>query len=496
MIAGMVPAPDDDATRRGASLPTEEAGETGALGYASDLEAGTTVGAYVIEEMRGRGGFATVYRARHGETGRQVAVKVLHAALVHSERIRRRFLREAEAIARLRHPRIVELLEYGEFGRARPYLVIEWLEGHSLDEELRARGRFGPDEAVELIDQVAQALSAAHAEDVVHRDLKAGNVMLVAQGDGRRAVKLLDFGIAKLLEDEARGGGLTTTGTRIGSPHCMAPEQILGAAVDRRTDVYALGILAYHLLAGRVPFDGKTAIEVEEKQLGSPPPALSEVAPVPRAVDDVIRRAMAKSPADRYASVDDLMVALRAALTGVDRAAPPPAPAPRAAADAISLHVRAVVVAEDPTDDAFDVADAITGAAREACREAGLELTLDAGGTVVGVRPLPPDAGAARDLRRVAIEAAIRLADRALRLTAAGRDVELELLLDVAPIASWDTLPGPQTPVSEATRAARIAPDTTGLFVAARALEGLDVDRLAGSGHWDAPTSELHVWRP
>src|SRR6266478_5793915 len=177
----------------------------------------------------------------------------LDGELAPSPEMVERFVREARVVNRIRHPNIVDIYEFGELDDKRPYFVMELLEGTSLASIVERRGRLSPAQALSYLEPVCDALRAAHAAGVVHRDLKASNVAVVKEGDPPR-VKLLDFGIAKLVRTAPGERGLTAVGQRIGTPYAMAPEQIRGGAIDARVDIYALGVLLYQLLTGRYPF--------------------------------------------------------------------------------------------------------------------------------------------------------------------------------------------------------------------------------------------------
>ena len=281
--------------------------------YGEDLGVGARVGHYLIEELRGRGGFATIYRARHQTIGRMAAIKVLHRRLITSTTIVEQFIQEARAANMVAHPNIIDIYELDELPDGRPYLVMEWLAGSDLDQELRARGRFCTYEALGVLEELAAALSAVHRAGIVHRDLKASNVLLAPNG-ASFAIKLVDFGIAKLLAaDDRRGSDLSSSDARVGSPTNMAPEQLLDESVDPRTDIYALGILTYQLVTGRLPFTASTIVELEDMHLHAQAPRASDTAPVSPAIDAVIHRCMEKLPDARYQTVDEVMAALRRA---------------------------------------------------------------------------------------------------------------------------------------------------------------------------------------
>ena len=282
---------------------------------------GKQLGHFRLLKELGRGGMGTVLLAEHALIQKRVAIKVLHAHLAQDPDLVARFLSEARTLTLVQHENVVTLYDL-DTRDGRPYLVMEYLEGQSLASF--AQGALAPQVAVELLTQVCDALGAAHAHGIVHRDLKPANVFLVPGPQGRQRVKLLDFGIAKLLSRPA--GQLTTeAGMLLGSPEFIAPELCGDAPVDARTDIYAAGVLGYFLVTGQVPFAGRTAAEVLIGHLQKTPVPPHQVSPsVPAALSRVLLRALAKRPADRYASAAELRAALVASLT----AAPEPAQAP------------------------------------------------------------------------------------------------------------------------------------------------------------------------
>jgi eukaryotic-like serine/threonine-protein kinase len=340
------------------------------LASAAELAPGDPLDHYVVEARRGGGGFATVYRARDQRTGERVALKILHPQLTRTPKMRERFKREAETIALLDHPNIVRLLGFGESGSTL-YLVMEWVDGATLAEQLHATGPFTLEETLRVVKSLAAALAAAHARGVVHRDLKVGNVALDAEGE----VKLFDFGVAKLLLPEPHGG-LTTAGTTLGTPHYMAPEQVLGETIDHRVDIYALGILVFELLTGRRPFDGSGHLEVEERQLTEPPPPISRWAAVPPAVDAVIQRAMSKQADRRQPVVTELFAELAEAARGT---------APSVRRPGVALYVHAAPKREDVDDDVLDQLDHSLRQIRQQAVAAGLTVESEAVGSLLFV---------------------------------------------------------------------------------------------------------------
>jgi serine/threonine-protein kinase len=373
--------------------------------YGDDLRPGAQIGNYVIEAVRSSGGFATVYQARHLALGRLAALKVLRRALRDSASAARRFEQEARAVNLIRHPNIVDIFEIGELDDGRPYFVMEWLDGRDLDELLRERGALTPMEALSIMEELGSALTAAHERGVVHRDLKATNVIAVPAGDGY-TVKLVDFGVAKLLDDRALDDAdLTATGSPVGTPGSMAPEQIRARAVDARTDVYALGVLLYQLLTGEPPFVAPDVALLQQMHLEQPPPRASDQAPVPRSVDAVILRCLAKHPSDRYASVAALLRDLRRALSTAGQS-------PRTEqGQGVGAYVEARLpeVSEELQDVLLDDLDAALLAARDRLSGAGLSLVFSSANALLAVARLPEAAAASQALRE--------------RVLAAGREI-------------------------------------------------------------------------
>lgn len=260
---------------------------------------------YRLDQLIGRGGMAAVWSATDTVLGRAVAVKRLHSGLLADDEHAERFRREAVLVARLSHPNLVHLLDRGEDGDG-PYLVMELVEGENLKTRLRREGPLPPEEAARICAAVGRALAYAHSQGVVHRDIKAQNVLLTRDG----AVKLADFGIARLIEaDDAEG--LTRTDMLLGSADYLSPEQADGRPVDARTDVYSLGILLYECLTGVLPFTGEGFVAVAMKHCSEPlpDPRLANPA-VPDWLALVAMRAAAKEPAERYPDAARMVAAL------------------------------------------------------------------------------------------------------------------------------------------------------------------------------------------
>ena len=286
---------------RGAPPPSHPAGRT-------------RFGAWRIEALIADGGCGSVYRARHVVLDRPAAVKVLHPALADDPAMVARFIQEAQAVNRIRHPHIVDVIDVGQVA-GQPYLVMELLDERNLEQRLTADGRLTLAECLAIFTPLCQALAAAHAAGFVHRDVKARNIGFTA--DATAALRLLDFGIAKLLAPEDDRGATATM--RVGTPHCVAPEQIRGLGVDARTDVYALGVLLFHLATGVYPFDADDSTEVERMHLDAPPPRPSALVPGLAVVDALVAAAMAKARDARPPSATAFLAALTTAT------APPPA---------------------------------------------------------------------------------------------------------------------------------------------------------------------------
>jgi hypothetical protein len=276
-------------------------------------------GRYALESLLGAGGMGRVYRARHVELGEAVAVKFLLAEWTARAEMRARFRREAVVLARLRHPNIVSVIDYGEH-RGELFLVMELLRGFSLDTQVLAGGLTLPvHRVVTVIDQVLQVLEAAHAMGVVHRDLKPENVMLLDAGDRTDKVKVLDFGIAAFDDDRAVER-LTKTGTVRGTPQYMSPEQCVGRNLGAATDIYAVGTMLYELLVGEPPFTGQSVAEVLAQQMFNPPLPFSVRPPareVPVGLEALMLRALAKKPEQRPTAAE-FRDALSLCARGVD----------------------------------------------------------------------------------------------------------------------------------------------------------------------------------
>ena len=267
----------------------------------------TIGGRYRLIAELGRGGMATVYRARDEVLGRDVALKVLHAHLANDPTFLDRFRREARAAATLSHPNVVSIYDWGESDEG-SYLVLELVDGPSLRDVLKLRGRIGPREALALLGPAATGLGAAHAADLVHRDVKPENILLGRDG----TVKVTDFGLARAAATSTQTFGADVL---VGSPHYLSPEAVNNAPLSAAADVYALGIVLYECLVGRPPFEADTpiatALQHTHAQVPVPSASVSGVTP---AVDEVVRQATDADPEHRYADAGTFATALREAV--------------------------------------------------------------------------------------------------------------------------------------------------------------------------------------
>jgi hypothetical protein len=306
--------------------------------YIGDVR-GTTLGQYRITGMLGQGGMGAVYSAEHTLLGRAAAVKVLQPELSQDREIVTRFFNEARAAAAIRHPSIVEIYDFGWHTDGSAYLVMEHLQGESLAARLE-RGRIEVTRVMVIVRQIAGALAAAHRRGIVHRDLKPDNLFVVPDPEvaGGERIKLLDFGIAKLVADNDQHHR-TRPGTVLGTPTYMAPEQCRGAAIDHRADLYSLGCILFELCAGRPPFVEAGVAELLRAQVYATPPTLSSlVAEIPLALEALVQRLLVKDVQQRVQSAEAVVEAMDAATGGAYRsgmvvldavvAGPPPDPLP------------------------------------------------------------------------------------------------------------------------------------------------------------------------
>ncbi len=274
-----------------------------------------------IERPIARGGMGKVYYGQQVRMNRPCAIKILDPRLGGGGDVAeftRRFLLEASIAAKLTHPNVVTIFDYGETADGRCFIAMEYLDGRSLSQELKNVGRLSADRAIHITRQVARALREAHALGVVHRDMKPGNVYLLKRDDDDDVVKVLDFGLVK---DNAavEAQDHTQFGQIMGSPRYMAPEQVQGKHVDGRTDVYSVGAMLYAMLAGKPPFDRSSDMAILMAQVSEAPPPIASVAPevvLPRGLEAVVMKCLAKDPDQRFASMEELVEALKLRVDG------------------------------------------------------------------------------------------------------------------------------------------------------------------------------------
>ncbi len=269
---------------------------------------GQTIGNYRVTRQLGEGGMGVVYEAEHPVIGRKVAIKLLHLALARDPEVVARFFNEARAIHTVGHENIVEIMDFGQTADGQPYFIMEFLAGEAMNDRI-ARNVLSPVEACEVTEQICRALGAAHDKGIVHRDLKPHNVQILPSNSGRMHLKLLDFGVAKILNAADLSQSVKTrTGSLMGTPIYMSPEQCKGAGdIDSRTDIYSLGVMLYEMLAGRPPFVAAGVGELFAMHMLQPPPPLTDFAPkTPPMMAAAVMKALAKDPRDRFATMEEL----------------------------------------------------------------------------------------------------------------------------------------------------------------------------------------------
>ena len=445
------------------------------------LGAGSLVAGFRLEEPVGAGGMAVVYRARDERLGRLVALKVLAPALAADGAFRRRFTAESRAAAAVDHPHIIPVYEAGEAGGVL-FIAMRFVTGGDLRQILAREGPLPPGRAAQLVSPVASALDTAHRAGLVHRDVKPANILVDAQPDRPDHIYLSDFGISK---GAASSAGLTGTGQYLGTPEYTSPEQVKGLAVDGRADQYALACVAWHLLTGAVPFQRDQGLAVLLAHLTEPAPLAALGPGLPAAAGQVLARAMAKEPGERYPSCGEFADALRDAL-----ALPPyrPSAAP-ATAPAAAGHPRTEVSAPSahPATVTAGAAGGLGGSALDPVTPPAAADRPTADIPIPGqrLRPGPgPDSSPARPARRRRRYLVITLAGTILAAAAA-----IPLLL-TRPVAS-QPLTGPLTGTLTATLT---GPAGHGVNAVAFAPDGttLAVGDLNGSTYlWDTATRKI-----
>ncbi|MBX7195438.1 MAG: serine/threonine protein kinase, partial [Sandaracinaceae bacterium] len=265
-------------------------------------------GRYRVESVLGEGGMGVVYQIAHAVLGKRMALKVLRGDMARDSEVVQRFIQEAQSATQIGHQNIIDISDFGKMPDGSAYFVMEYLDGLSLTQLISRGGSIPTQKALHIIRQIASALEAAHERGIVHRDMKPDNIYVVKQGADDSFVKVLDFGIAKVGGASSK---LTKTGMIFGTPHYMSPEQAAGQTVDRRTDIYALGVIMYEMFVGRVPFEGDTFMGILSKHMFQDPIPPSQAKGVGLgAIEDVILKALAKKVEARYQTMSELIADL------------------------------------------------------------------------------------------------------------------------------------------------------------------------------------------
>ncbi|HEY3358770.1 MAG TPA: serine/threonine-protein kinase [Polyangia bacterium] len=275
------------------------------------LAPGSMVGEYQVVGQIGEGGMGAVFAGVQPLIDKKVAIKVLNAAFAYDAAMVQRFMQEARAVNRIDHPNIVDVFSFGQLDDGRCYFVMEHLQGESLG-NLLTRRRLTFPEARRFLGQTCDALAAAHSEGIIHRDLKPDNIFIVTPKRGHSFIKLLDFGVAKLYS-VGEGRPATRAGMPLGTPQYMAPEQARGERdIDQRCDIYAIGVILYEILTGRVPFTGESTLQVLQDQIAAVPAPPSTLAAVPPAMEALVLRCLEKDRANRPVSMTELVAEIGA----------------------------------------------------------------------------------------------------------------------------------------------------------------------------------------
>lgn len=306
-------------------LQVEEDSDKRKMGYSdkhrvhSDVHVGSVVAeTYVLESVLGKGGFATVFKARHLLMNRQVAIKMLLPEHLNDETSIKRFQREAKACSVLQHRHVVTVFDYGQTESGKPFIVMDYLNGVSLEYLMEKQGKLPLEVAVPILLQVCDGMNEAHELNVVHRDLKPSNIMLIEANNNQHFVKIVDFGIAKIVGDDPKQQKVTRTGEVFGSLLYMSPEQCLGKQLDGRSDIYALGCSMFEMFTGALAFAGATVYETMARHINEPPPKLTPFLPNQKwapAAERVVMKALSKDPNARYPTMSALQRDLESLLS-------------------------------------------------------------------------------------------------------------------------------------------------------------------------------------
>jgi serine/threonine-protein kinase len=370
---------------------------------------GLKIGEYELRQRIGVGGMGLVYDGIQPVIGKRVAVKVLRPELAQAPEQVARLLAEARSVNAIRHRGIIDIFGFGQLPDGRQYIVMEFLDGTPLDAYLAEKGKLALPEALSILDEVLAALGAAHGAGVVHRDLKPSNIFLVRQPDGSRYVKLLDFGLAKQAQNSTGRTAQTRTDMVVGTPEYMAPEQARGQEVGPMTDLYAMGVVTFEMVTGKLPFTGTSPVDLLMKHVDARPPKPSEFLPeLPAALDSFVLQMLTKDPETRPGSADALRQQLGRLRRGIVRptrvgpraptvlptpAAAPPTPKPPASVDDVSsrritdpVPVPAVVASQPSTQEVQAAAGMRAPSRRLVPMGIGAVVLLAVGGAVVAWR--------------------------------------------------------------------------------------------------------------
>ncbi len=322
------PIEDESPARKQPSSTMIDALKNRGIAIGEDAIVGTTiVNKYRILSFIGKGGMSGVYKVEDVETGKYYALKLLHEHLWQDPDAVQRFRLEGKAMSRLSHPNLISLIDFGISDDHQPFLILDYLEGKTLTDAIKRNNGLPLRTTLEILEQLASGLAEAHRQGVLHRDIKPDNIVFVSDGGGYN-LKLVDFGVAKIIAEDVQNVQLTKTGEVFGSPLYMSPEQCMGEKISERTDIYLLGLVTYATVTGRPPVTGKNVLDIMNKQISETPPPLSQARPDVLEeerrqgidVDDMeylIGRCLAKDPYERYHSMDLLCEDVRLVKEGV-----------------------------------------------------------------------------------------------------------------------------------------------------------------------------------
>ncbi|OYT72248.1 MAG: hypothetical protein CFK52_05360 [Chloracidobacterium sp. CP2_5A] len=285
---------------------------SGAVEFYKSLIGQTFKDSYRIEKMIGSGGMGAVFLATHLTLGSSVAIKVLSPGLTADQSLVKRFQREAQVGGQLTHPNIVRVQDFGKTPDGLLFMVMEYVPGEMLSARLAQAGKLALDECLFVLEPLCDALGLAHGRGLLHRDLKPANV-IVGELGGRRVVKLLDFGIVKLLQPDENVSQLTATGQVFGTPLYMAPEHLMGLTLTPQADIYSLAVMAYEMLTGKPPVQHNDLRKMLELKMKPPPSVTTLVPSLPAALDGVFAKALASNPQERHATASEFFAAFQSA---------------------------------------------------------------------------------------------------------------------------------------------------------------------------------------